>query len=403
MRKSLIFALLVHCILYSCSAISDLPDNMQSDNWTIFRGSPSLSGNSECSVPAVPLLRWSRTVQTRTVASPIVCEGVVYTLDRKGRLRSFSAEGDSALVFDFNTPIEASFIVSDSVLYIGRIDGFFNAFSLKDKKLLWEYETLGQISGSPNFMSCTIENGKLEIENSPSSNTQHPTPIILIGSYDGGMYALDAASGKLKNRYATGHYINGTAAVWHNFMVFGGCDSWLRMVDCTTGVCTDSLQLDTYLPASPAILGDIAYEADYNGNIYEIRLKNGQFASHKKLVEVSKEGEDDASGLVAMPTAARDAVIAFTGERYISCFERTDGRLRWRKMLRGITGESSPIVCDDKVIVCTKDGHISLLDLDNGKELWHYDCGEQIIASPAVIPGCFYILTSRGTLMCFTN
>ena len=395
MRKTLIFALLVHCILYSCSAISNLPDNMQSDNWTIFRGSPSLSGNSECSVPAVPLLRWSRTVQTRTVASPIVCEGVVYTLDRKGRLRSFSAEGDSALVFDFNTPIEASFIVSDSVLYIGMIDGFFNAFSLKDKKLLWEYETLGQISGSPNLMSCTIYN--------LHSTNSNPTPMILVGSYDGGMYALDAASGKLKNRYATGHYINGTAAVWHNFMVFGGCDSWLRMVDCPTGVCTDSLQLDTYLPASPAILGDIAYEADYNGNIYEIRLKNGQFASHKKLVEVSKEGEDDASGLVAMPTAARDAVIAFTGERYISCFERTDGRLRWRKMLRGITGESSPIVCDDKVIVCTKDGHISLLDLDNGKELWHYDCGEQIIASPAVIPGCFYILTSRGTLMCFTN
>lgn len=384
MRKSLIFALLVLCFLYSCSAISDLPDNMQTDNWTIFRGSPSLSGNSECSVPEVPQLRWSRTVQTRTVASPIVCDGVVYTLDRKGKLRSFSAEGDSALVFDFNTPIEASFIVSDSVLYIGRIDGFVNAFSLKDKKLLWQYETLGQISGSPNLIFS-------------------PTPSILIGSYDGGMYAFDAVSGKLKNRYATGHYINGTAAVWRNFMVFGGCDSWLRMVDCTTGVCTDSLQLDTYLPASPAILGDIAYEADYNGNIYEIRLKDGHFDSHRKLVEVSKEGEDDASGLVAMPTAARDAVIAFTGERYISCFERSDGKLRWRKMLRGITGESSPIVCDDKVIVCTKDGHTSLLDLDDGKELWHYDCGEQMIASPAVIPGCFYILTSRGTVMKFSN
>ena len=393
MKKSLIFALLVLCFLYSCSAISDLPDNMQSDNWTIFRGSPSLSGNSECSVPAVPQLRWSRTVQTRTVASPIVCEGVVYTLDRKGRLRSFTAEGDSALIFDFNTPIEASFIVSDSVLYIGRIDGFVNAFSLKEKKLLWEYETLGQISGSPNLISP-----------SGAGETPHrPTPIILIGSYDGGMYSLDATSGKLTNRYATGHYINGTAAVWHNYMVFGGCDTWLRMVDCATGLCTDSLQLDTYLPASPAILGDIAYEADYNGNIYEIRLKDGHFANYRKLVEVNKENEDDASGLVAMPTTARDAVIAFTGERYISCFERTDGKLRWRKMLRGITGESSPIVCDDKVIVCTKDGHISLLDLNNGKELWHYDCGEQIIASPAVIPGCFYILTSRGTVMCFTN
>ena len=428
MRKSLIFALLVLCFLYSCSAISDLPDNMRTDNWTIFRGSPSLSGNSECSVPTVPQLQWSKTVQTRTVASPIVCDGVVYTIDRKGRLRSFSAEGDSTLIFDFNTPIEASFIVSDSVLYVGRIDGFVNALSLKDRKLLWDFETLGQISGSPNLIKLTINNEQLTINmpfaltSNPSTLTSNPSTLtpnpstltspptqgdsggllnILIGSYDGSMYVLDAKSGKMQNRHATGYYINGTAAVWRNYMVFGGCDTWLRMVDCSTGLCTDSLQLDTYLPASPAILGDIAYEADYNGNIYEIKLKDGGFASHRKLVEVNKEGEDDASGLVSMPTAARDGVLAFTGERYISCFERSDGKLRWRKLLRGITGESSPIVCDDKVIVCTKDGHISLFDISDGKELWHYDSGEPIIASPAVIPGCFYILTSRGTIMKF--
>jgi outer membrane protein assembly factor BamB len=363
---------------------------------------------------------------------------VIYTIDRKGRLRSFSAEGDSTLIFDFNTPIEASFIVSDSVLYVGRIDGFVNALSLKDRKLLWDFETLGQISGSPNLISrplpppspvgrepegdvsiptqenrvkSKVEDGKRgqeTLNSTPSTLNSPPTQgdsggglNILIGSYDGSMYVLDAKSGKMQNRHATGYYINGTAAVWRNYMVFGGCDTWLRMVDCSTGLCTDSLQLDTYLPASPAILGDIAYEADYNGNIYEIRLKDGRFASHRKLVEVNKEGEDDASGLVSMPTAARDAVLAFTGERYISCFERFDGKLRWRKLLRGITGESSPIVCDDKVIVCTKDGHISLFDISDGKELWHYDSGEQIIASPAVIPGCFYILTSRGTIMKF--
>ena len=40
-------------------------------------------------------------------------------------------------------------------------------------------------------------------------------------------------------------------------MVFGGCDKWLRIVDCTSGVATDSLELDAYLPASPAILGDV--------------------------------------------------------------------------------------------------------------------------------------------------
>lgn len=384
MKRLLLFVLLALCLLSDCSVVNEFQnDNMPAD-WTIFRGSPSLCGNSECDIPSVPKLLWNKSVQTRTVASPIVYDGIVYTLDRKGKLRSFTENGDSSLVYDFKTSIEASFMVNDSILYIGRIDGFVNAFSIKKKRIIWNYETLGQISGSPNLI---MVNGK---------------PNLLVGSYDSNMYVFDALTGTKKNQHETGYYINGTAAVWRKFMVFGGCDTWLRIVDTTTGHTTDSLQLDTYLPASPAILGDIAYEADYNGNIYEIKLENGRFAQHRKLVSVNKDNEDESTGLVSMPTATRDAVVALTGERYVSCFERSNGELRWKKMLRGITGECSPIVCNDKVIVCTKDGHISLFDINDGTELWHYEAGEQIISSPAVVPGRFYILTSRGTLLCFS-
>ena len=384
MKRLLIFALLALCLLSNCSVVNEFQnDNMPAD-WTIFRGSPSLCGNSECDVPDAPKLLWSKSVQTRTVASPIVYDGIVYTLDRKGKLRSFTENGDSSLVYDFKTSVEASFMVNDSILYIGRIDGYVNALSIKTKRLIWKYETLGQISGSPNLI---MVNGK---------------PNLLVGSYDSNMYVFDAVNGTKKNQHETGYYINGTAAVWRKYMVFGGCDTWLRIVDTTTGQTTDSLQLDTYLPASPAILGDIAYEADYNGNIYEIKLENGRFAHHRKLVATNEDNENESTGLVSMPTASRDAVIALTGERYVSCFERSNGKLRWKKMLRGITGECSPIVCNDKVIVCTKDGHVSLFDINDGTELWHYEAGEQIIASPAVVLGRFYILTSRGTLLCFS-
>lgn len=384
MRRLQIFVLLALCLLSSCAVVDELQDGNLPDDWTIFRGSPSLCGYSECDISETPKLLWSKTVGTRTVSSPIVYDGIVYTLDRKGKLRSFTAEGDSSLVYDFKTSVEASFIVNDSLLYVGRIDGFVNAFSIKGKRVIWDYETLGQISGSPNLITV---GGK---------------PNLLVGSYDGSMYVFDAATGKKVNQHETGYYINGTAAVWGKYMVFGGCDTWLRIVDATTGTTTDSLQLDTYLPASPAILGDIAYEADYNGNIHEIKIENGRFARHRKLVSSNQDNDGENAGLVSMPTATRDAVFAMTGERMICCFERSDGSLRWKKMLRGITGECSPVVSNDKVIVCTKDGHISLFDTQIGAELWHYDAGEQIIASPAVVPGRFYILTSRGTLLCFS-
>lgn len=370
-------------IVASCAVVSELDEDVAVRDWTIFRGSSSLCGNVDCKLPDMPQLLWSKSVQTRTVASPIVYDGIVYTLDRKGRLRAFTENGDSTLVHDFQTSVEASFIAHDSVLYIGRIDSYVNAYSIPKNRIIWKYETMGQISGSPNIVKV-------------GERMQ-----LLIGSYDSNMYCFDAATGKKTSQFETGYYINGTAAVWKRYMVFGGCDAWLRIVDTTTGNLTDSLQLDAYLPASPAILGDVAYEADYSGNIYEIHIEAGRFVSHKKLVKSDTDNENESGGLVSMPTATHDAVIAFSGERNVCCYERSTGKLRWKKMLRGFTGESSPLVAKDKVLVCTKDGHVSIFDINDGSELWHYEAGEQIISSPAIVGGRFYVLTARGTLICF--
>ena len=360
---------------------SDYVEDSLSRDWTIFRGSPSLSGYAECDIPASPKLLWSKSVQSRTVAAPIVYDGMVYTLDRKGRLRRFSPEGDSVLVHDFKTAIEASFVVEDSILYVGRIDGYVNAFSIARQQVVWDYETLGQISGSPNLVDDQL----------------------LVGSYDGCMYTLDNKTGRKKGQFQTGYYINGTAAVWKNYMMFGGCDAWVRVVDIATGTQTDSLELDSYVPASPAILDGVACACDYNGNVYEMTLEDGKIASHRKLLVSSNDNDGQDGGVVSMPTLTRTDVYILSGDRYISCINRESGQVRWRKMLRGMTGECSPLVAQDKVLVCTKDGHISIFDSKDGTELWHYEAGEQIIASPAIIGDRFYILTSRGTLLCFAS
>ena len=352
-------------------------DNGQ--DWTIFRGSASLCGYVDRELPDAPELRWSVSTQTRTVAAPIVYDGVVYTLDRKGRLRRFSSDGDSLLVHDFGTTVEASFVASDSTLYVGRTDGRVNAFSIKQQQVVWDFETMGQISGSPNMVGDQL----------------------LVGSYDGSMYTLDKASGQKTGQFETGYYINGTAAVWEHYMIFGGCDAWVRVVDVTTGTVTDSLELDSYVPASPAILDGVACACDYNGNVYEMTLKDGRIASHRKLLASSSDNEGQDGGVVSMPTLTRSDVYVLSGDRYISCIARKSGEVRWRKMLRGMAGECSPLVAQDKVLVCTKDGHVSILNSKDGAELWHYETGETIIASPAIIGDRFYILTSRGTLLCF--
>lgn len=377
-------------LIHSCATVQEFSEgNKNQYDWPIFRGSPSLCGFTDCALPNEPKLLWSRSSKSRTVASPIVFNSVVYMLNRKGELRGYTIDGDSCLYYDMQTPVEASFIASDTVLYVGRIDGFITALSIKSLltrrpndqhvKPLWQYETLGQISGSPNLVGDNL----------------------LVGSYDNSMYTFKALSGRKTGQFETGYYINGTAAVWHRYMMFGGCDAWVRIVDASTGEITDSLELDTYVPASPAILDGLACACDYNGNVYEMKLEGGKITEHRKLYSTTADNDGQDGGTMAMPTLTHDAVYFLSGDRYLNCIDRASGQLRWKKMLRGQTGECSPLVAQDKVLVCTKDGHVSVLNSMDGTELWHYEAGEQIIASPAIISDRFFILTSRGTLLCF--
>lgn len=367
-------------MLTACVGTRDFVDgDADVCDWSIFRGSATLCGYTDYVLPEAPQLLWSSTTQTRTVAAPIVYGGVVYTLSRKGELRGYTMDGDSCCRYDLKTMVEASFIAVDTTLYVGRIDGMVTAMGIKQMKPLWEYETLGQISGSPNLVGDQL----------------------LVGSYDGSMYTLDAKTGRRTGQFETGYYINGTAAVWKRYMVFGGCDAWVRVVDIGTGEKTDSLELDSYVPASPAIVDGVAVACDYNGNVYEMTLEEGKIVSHRKLLAASEDKDGQNGGVVSMPTLTRDAVYFLSDERHVSCIDRETGKLRWKKMLRGMTGECSPLVAQDRVLVCTKDGHVSIIDSESGAELWHYETGEQIIASPAIIGDRFFILTSRGTLLCF--
>ncbi len=373
-----LFYLLTICLLLSCSGGSELSVSGNRD-WKLFRGDPALSGYTAMKLPEDPVLLWTYKGETATSSSPVIADETTYWCDKRGRIRGVDITGKLAFEYDMKTAVEATPMIYDSTLYIGRIDGFMTAVSLTKKEIVWRYETMGQISASPNVMNV---GGR---------------QTIVFGSYDNFLYCVDAQTGKEMNRFASGYYLNGAAALWKEHVVFGGCDAWVRVIDCQTGVQTDSLSLDAYVPASPAIQGDYCYVGDYSGNIYELLLEDGKIARHQKVVSVDSEN----GSFVSVPAVSTQALYVLSGERNLCSINRADGKLNWKYLLKGAAGESSPVICKDKVIVCTKTGIISILEAESGKLLWEYDAGEQIIASPAIIKDHFMILTAKGTLFCF--
>jgi len=379
-RSSIVYCLLsiVYCLLAGCGGGTGFHGGSGAVDWPLFRGSPSMSGYTEIRLPKNPVLQWTFNSNARTSSSPVIANGITYWCDKRGHIRGVDRNGIQVFDYDFQTAVEATPMIHDSVLYIGRIDGIMSAISLSQKDTLWNYETMGQVNASAN---CADFEGR---------------KAVVFGSYDNFLYCLDSRTGVEINRFESGYYINGAVALWEKYVIFGGCDAWMRVIDCQTGVATDSLLLDNYIPASPAVMGDFCYIGDYSGNIYECQLKSGKIIHNRKIVEA---GNDDS--FVSVPAVTSGNLYFLTHDRHLCSINRKDGSVHWKYLLKGNTGESSPVVCRDKIIVCTKTGIVSILDAATGTLEWEYDTGEQITASPAVIKDRFFILTVKGTLFCF--
>ena len=370
-----LFILLIG-LLSSCAEIVSQEGSL---DWTLFRGNEQLSGYTRTALPENPTLQWSFLAKSRTVSSPVVLNGVTYWCDRKGKVYGVDLSGEQVFSYDLKTMVEATPMIRDSVLYIGTIEGQMVALSLTKQDVLWNFETLGQISASPNHMDYAGRDA------------------IVFGSYDNYLYCIDQQNGELISQYESGYYLNGAVALADKHVIFGGCDQWVRVINCVTGLQTDSLLLDAYIPCSPAIMGNDVYLGDYSGNIYELNINNGKITNHRKLMEATDEDGDN----VSVPAIDDKNLYVFTGGRYLTAVDRKSGDVKWKQMLKGKVGDSSPVVCRDKVIACTKTGIVSIFSTRDGSLLWEYDSGEDIVGSPAIIKGHFLILTVRGTLLCF--
>ena len=380
--KRIIFFWALVCVLQACNSNSGNSGRYAGQGemeWNIFRGDESLSGYTDIRLPESPVLLWTYKSEKRTDSSPIIHKGITYWSDSRGRILGVDMDGKLIFDYDLQTAVNATPMIFESTLYVGRIDGVMTAISLEKKDTLWTYETMGQVSASPNRVNFKGHRA------------------IVFGSYDNFLYCVDAKTGDVINSFESGYYLNGAVALHKQHAIFGGCDAWLRIINCETGVSTDSLLLEAYIPASPAIMGDYCYVGDYSGNIYELQLDKGIIINQKKIMESSGEN----GSFNSVPAVASKAVYFLSDDRHLYSIDRKEGTVTWKYMLKGNPGESSPVVCKDKVLVCTRTGIISIIDINNGELVWEYDTGEQITGSPAVVKGRFMILSAKGALFCF--
>ena len=140
--------------------------------------------------------------------------------------------------------IEAPPLVIDSVVYVGSTDGFLYALDAASGKLKWKYETDGEIMGAAN----------------QAIRPESLDSVIVVGSYDNFVHCVDAKKGKVVWKFETQNYVNGVPTIYDGkYVVFGGCDSVLYVVNLENGKLIRSVEVEAPIAASVSVGDGVEY------------------------------------------------------------------------------------------------------------------------------------------------
>ncbi|HFE52058.1 MAG TPA: hypothetical protein ENK07_01370 [Bacteroidetes bacterium] len=108
-----------------------------------------------------------------------------------------------------------------------------------------------------------------------------------------------------------------------------------------------------------------------------------------------KYGKNAVTGV--WPNDSVYVVVGRIEHRSVGAYNLRRGKWLWRRAL-GLV-DSEPLTWDDRVLVCSTYGKVTLLDVATGKILWQKRLKGQIRSSPAALDSLVFVATDRGQVV----
>ena len=244
--------------------------------------------------------------------------------------------------------------LKNGVVYVGSTDGNLYAIDAASGAQKWKVETKAWEVSSPAVVSGAV----------------------YFLSYDGHLYALDATTGQVKWKFSTGgekHYA-GTHLHHLEPAVESMPDPW-----------------DFYL-SSPSVWNGAVYFGSSDGNVYSLDASSGALKWKFKTGDV----------VHSSPAIADGTLFIGSWDTYLYALDAASGTEKWRfktgddpDIHNHVGIQSSPAVVDGTVYFGSRDSFAYAVDAGTGKQLWKFSTdGSWVNNSMAVYDGKVYFGTS---------
>ncbi|HSR43077.1 MAG TPA: PQQ-binding-like beta-propeller repeat protein, partial [Longimicrobiales bacterium] len=249
---------------------------------------------------------------------------------------------------------------------------------------------------------------------------------------DGTFFAVDAETGRERWRLGTGEEVpwdwghesadifTSSPLLWGDQVLFGSGDGHLYAVDAATGRVRWRTFLHGRIRSSPAIRDGRVVVGSADGSVYVLELEggailqrldtegrslfSGDFGFDRKTVQSTPAlggRRPDDEGAERLAASRGGAVRAYVGAKdgHLYAFDLTAGRTAWRSDHRVSWVLGGPSLAGNTVYAGTSDGRfVQAVDAETGREAWRFETPSSVWTSPAVAAGVLYVGDNAGFL-----
>lgn len=320
---------------------------------------------------------WLANNDGRRIVAPSVATPTEASLDvpmyrgnpeRTGVMPGPGIDGEPVQLWrlDVPGPIYSAPALVDGILYFGARDGGVYAVDSATGVEVWQYQAAGQISSSP----AVIDGG------------------VYIGSADGILYALNAADGS-ELWTLSGTQPNVSPVVVGNALYTGSDDGFLLALDTATGEEFWRAPLNAPADRSLAVADGAVYQGSTDGVLHTFDATTGDPGWALKLEGLNLVTAAIANGVVYQSTFLGDINHAYA-------LDAATGEQLWRFDTESGQGFLPPAIGETLVYLPSTDFSVYAVDAATGALVWHFETSDQIIAAPALVGDTLYVVSNDG-------
>ena len=212
--------------------------------------------------------------------------------------------------------------------------------------------------------------------------------MVVFGSGDHDVYALDAKTGAVRWTGTTGYVFTAKPAIGNGVVVIGDQGGNIDGFDLKTGKSLWNFSAGN-VDVAALIAGGVAYLVTEDHSVYALDISNGR--------QLWQYGMDDYAAY--SPVLAGDLVIAANRAGQLLALDAKSGKRVWQIDVNGTPFSQPQFWPAEKAVVLKIGDHaVGAFDARTGKALWLYNT--PLVVTPPVLDGkTVDVVTSDGKAM----